>query len=59
MDVNVCMENGISFFFIVCVNGNENIVKLLINNRVDINVYDKDGIGFFFIVCLYGYDNIV
>lgn len=59
MDVNVCMEDGISFFFIVCVIGNENIVKMLIKKGVDINVYDINGVSVFYVVCLYGYDNIV
>lgn len=47
--INLCEKEVVSFFFLVCRNGYENIVFILIEKGVDVN--KCEGISFFYIVC--------
>lgn len=55
MDVNLCMNDGISFFFVVCLKGYESIVKFLLNYEVDLDLSINFGCNFLFLVSLNGY----
>lgn len=46
----MCLENGLSFFIIVCENGYECIVKFLLSNGVNINLCIENGVSFLCIV---------
>lgn len=59
VDINLCKNDGSSFFYIVCCNGYNSIVRYLFVNGVYIDLCNDNGISFFWIVCEYGYDNIV
>lgn len=53
VNINLCLKNSkYCFLYIVCENGNKNIVELLLNNGVNVNLcIDEDGLCFFYIVC--------
>lgn len=59
MDVNLCKDIGVSFFYIVCLYGYDSIVKILLMNGVNINLCKNDGVSFVFIVCKERYCSIV
>lgn len=37
----LCKINGVSFFYVVCENRYDMIVKFLLDNRVYVNLYEK------------------
>lgn len=37
VNVNLCVKNGINFFFVVCRNGNNCVVKFLLKYGVEID----------------------
>lgn len=51
VNINFCMGNGISFFYIVLKNGDDIIVWYLIYKGVNINLCIKIGVSFFYVVC--------
>lgn len=51
VNINICVDDGIFFFYIVCKEGYDKIVEYLIENGVDINLCKKFGVNVFFIVC--------
>lgn len=60
VDINLCRNNGISFFYVLFENGFFNIVKyLLLYKDVKVDLCDEGGVSFFYYVCLNGYENIV
>lgn len=59
VDVNLCMDNGVSFLYVVCYGGYGNIVDILLSNCVDINLCIEKGVSFFYIVCEMDYGDIV
>lgn len=57
MDVNLCREDGLSFFYIVCECGCYNIVWFLLSyDIVNVNLCDREGCNVFMYVCKYGYE---
>lgn len=47
----MCCKGKFSFFFEVCKKGNDNIVEILLEYRVDVNLCEENGISVFYIVC--------
>lgn len=37
VNINLCVKNGFSFFFVVCKNGNNSVVWFLIKYGVEID----------------------
>lgn len=42
-DINLCLEDGTSPFFVACKNKNDSIAHLLLSNGADVNLCRKDG----------------
>lgn len=59
VDINLCREDNISFFLIVCENGWDSILEFLLKSGVNVNLCLKSGFSFFCVVCNKGYEKIV
>lgn len=59
VNCELCLKDGISFFYIVLKNGYDSIVYILLKIGIDINMCVGEGIIFLYIVCWNGYVSIV